>query len=388
MARSYKILALIGDGIAEEIVTEAIKILRTSEETFGFNLEIIGPYPFGAKYWFDSGRKTAWHPEITRDLIYEADGIFKGPVGLPGSLEDVKLNYEVGFLPVALRSDLDCYANIRPCRLREGVKGVLAGKKPGDIDFVIIRENTEQCLAEATHFGGISDISGYFKRAGKIELAADVFIQTTKGCERVIKYAFELARKRRGAPIDGKKRVTCACKWGILRGDSLFKRTFDEVAKSYPDVEADSAWIDGWTYWAVMRPEFYNVVVTPNQYGDIISDLSGALQGSMGLAAALNAGDQHAFAEATHGSAPDIARKNIANPTSIILSMGLLLNWIGEKHDDSRLKSAGAVIDKAVDVLLSEGKVKTPDLGGSNNTKQVGDAIAEKIKELYIKNKA
>lgn len=385
MVRSYKILGLIGDGIAQEIVAEAIKILRVSEEAYGFNLEILGPYPFGAKYWFDSGRKSAWHPTITRDLIYEADGIFKGPVGLPGSLEDVKLNYEVGFLPVALRSDLDLYANIRPCRLRAGVKSVLVGKKPGDIDFVIIRENTEQCLAEATHFGGISDISGYFKRAGKIEFAADVFIQTSKGCERVIKYAFDLARKRRGAPIDGKRRVTCACKWGILRGDTLFKKTFDEVASRYSDVEADSAWIDGWSYWSIMRPEFYDVVVTPNQYGDIISDLSGALQGSMGLAAALNAGDEHAFAEATHGSAPDIAGKNIANPISIILSIGMLLGWIGERRDDNRLKDAGTCIDKAVDDLLSEGKIKTPDLGGSNNTQQVGDAIAKKIMNLSLR---
>lgn len=384
MGRTYKILGLIGDGIAEEIVSEAIRILRASEEAYGFNLEIIGPYPFGAKYWLDSGKKASWHPEITRNLIYEVDGMFKGPVGLPGSLEDVKLNYEVGFLPVRLRSELDLYANIRPCRLRPGVKSVLAGKRAGNVDFVIIRENTEHSLAEATHFGGIRDISGYFERAGKIEFAADVYIQTCKGCERIIRYAFDFARKRSGAPMDGKRRVTCTCKWGLLRGDTLFKRTFEEVARRYPDVEADSVWIDGWTYLSIMRPEFYDVIVTPNQYGDIISDLSGAIQGSMGLAAALNAGDEHALAEATHGSAPDIAGKNIANPISLILSVGMLLDWIGERRGDNRLKDAGKCIDKAVDAVLNEGKVRTPDLGGSSSTQQVGIAVADKIKRLSL----
>ena len=380
MTKTYKILGLIGDGIAEEIVPEAVKILKAAEEAFGFNLEIIGPYPFGAKYYLDSGRTAAWHPAITRELIYEVDGIFKGPVGLPDLMMDERLNYQVGFLPVSLRSELDLYANIRPCKLRPGVKSPLDGKKAGDIDFIIVRENTEHCLAEATHFGGIKDISGYFMRGGEINFSADVFIQTVEGCERVIRYAFNLSRRRRGAPMDGKRRVTCTCKWGLLRGDTLFKRTFDKIAPDYPDVEADSIWIDGWTYRAVMKPEFYDVIVTPNQYGDIISDMAGALQGSLGLAPALNAGDKHAFAEATHGSAPDIAGKNIANPISLILAVGMLLEWIGEKNGDERLISAARGIDSAVDAVLSEGKIRTLDLGGSSRTEQVGNAIAEKIK--------
>ncbi len=382
MVRKYRILGLIGDGIAEEIVPEGVKILRACEEAYNFDLEIFGPYPFGAQYWLDSGRKASWHPEITRELILAVDGIFKGPVGTPGSIEDFKLNYEVGYLPVGLRSELDLYANIRPCKLRPGVKSALAGKKTGSIDFVIVRENTEHNLAEATQFGGISDIGGYFERAGEVEFAADVYIQTHKGCERVIRYAFDLSGKRGGAPLDGKRRVTCTCKWGLCRGDSFFKKIFGEVAGEYPDVEADYAWIDGWTYWSLMRPEFYDVVVTPNQYGDIISDLSGAIQGSLGLAAALNAGDNRAFAEATHGSAPDIAGRNIANPISLILSIGMLLEWMGEKRGDDRLKSAGRGIDKAVDTVLSVNKVRTPDIGGSSSTQRVGDTIAEKIKSL------
>jgi len=380
LTRTYKILGLIGDGIAEEIVPEAVKILKAAEEVFSFNLEIIGPYPFGAKYYLDSGRTAAWHPAITRELIYEVDGIFKGPVGLPNLLMDEQLNYQIGFLPVSLRSELDLFVNIRPCKLRPGVKSPLADKKVGDIDFIILRENTENCLSEATHFGSIKDISGYFVRGGKIKFSADVFIQTPEGCERVIRYAFNLSRRRKGAPLDGKRRVTCTCKWGLLRGDTLFKKTFDEIASDYPDVEADSIWIDGWTYQAVIKPEFYDVVVTPNQYGDIISDLAGALQGSLGLAPALNAGERYALAEATHGSAPDIAGKNIANPISLILAVGMLLEWIGEKNKDENLIDAARGIEKAVNSVLSERKIRTPDLGGSSKTEEVGNAIAEKIK--------
>jgi 3-isopropylmalate dehydrogenase len=146
-------------------------------------------------------------------------------------------------------------------------------------------------------------------------------------------------------------------------------------------VEADYAWIDAWSYWAIMRPGHYDVVVMPNQYGDIMSDMSGALQGSMGLAGSINAGDRHCFAEATHGSAPDIAGRGIANPTSIILSVGMMLNWLGEKRGDERLKEAWRGIDGAVDRVLSEGRVRTPDLKGANSTREFGDAVAAALKE-------
>ncbi len=144
-------------------------------------------------------------------------------------------------------------------------------------------------------------------------------------------------------------------------------------------MEKDYAWVDAWSYWAIMRPDYYDVVVMPNQYGDILSDMSGAIQGSMGLAGALNAGEGHCYAEPTHGSAPDIAGKEIANPTSIILSVGMMLNWIGEKRGDPRLKAAWRGIDEAVDAVLSEGKVRTPDLKGENSTSQFGMAVAEAV---------
>ena len=371
MPRKYAILALIGDGIAEEIVPEAIRVLRSAEEAYGFDLVILGPYGFGAKYWVDHDMKEGWDPAISEELIFEVDGIFKGPVGLPewvGRLPGPNL-------PVNLRPDLDVYANIRPCRLRPGVDSVLVGRKAGDIDYVILRENTEQMYVRA---------GGFVRRARETELAVDNYIQTRKGCERVVRYGFELARKggykgRPGAPADGKRRLTCVGKWGVCRGDDLFRDIFMEVADEYPGVEKDYAWVDAWSYWAIMRPGYYDVVVMPNQYGDILSDMSGAIQGSMGLAGALNAGEDHCYAEPTHGSAPDIAGREIANPTSIILSVGMMLNWIGEKRGDSRLKAAWKGIDEAVDAVLSEGTVRTPDLKGENSTYQFGMAVAEAV---------
>jgi 3-isopropylmalate dehydrogenase len=274
-----------------------------------------------------------------------------------------------------MRTRLDLYANIRPCRLRPGVKSVLANKKPGDIDFIILRENTEQMYV---------NIGGFMKRGGETELAIDNYVQTKKGCERIIKYGFKLVhsgeyKAKGGAPLDGKHRLTCACKWGLTKGDDLFKEIFDKLADDNRDVERDATWIDSWSYYALMKPSFYDVVVMPNQYGDIMSDMSGALQGSLGLAGSINAGDKYCFAEATHGSAPDIAGRGISNPTSMILSMGMMLNWLGDKRGDERLKEAWIRIDHAIDTVLAECKIRTPDLGGSNSTKEFGSAVAKVI---------
>jgi len=371
MPRKYTILALVGDGIAGEIVPEAIKVLEAARDRYGFDYELIGPYDFGAQHYVDHDMEAGWDPAITPELLKEVDCWFKGPVGLPQWLGKLPGPY----LPINQRPDLDVYANIRPCRLRPGVEGVLKGREPGDIDFIVLRENTEHMYAR---------VGGTFSRAGETELAVDNYIQTRKGCERIIRFGFELARSgdykgRPGAPADGVKRLTCSAKWGICRGDDLFKAVFEEQAPGNPDIEADYAWIDAWSYWAIMRPDYYDVVVMPNQYGDIMSDMSGALQGSMGMAGSLNAGDRHCFAEATHGSAPDIAGRGISNPTSLILSVGMMLNWLGDKRGDDRLKAAWKGIDKAVDGVLIEGRVRTPDLGGKNGTHEFGTAVAEAI---------
>jgi 3-isopropylmalate dehydrogenase len=368
---SYKILALYGDGIAHEIVPEGLKLLEAVARIYSIDLEIIGPYEFGAKYYADHDMKQGWDPGVTQDLLFDVDCWFKGPVGLPEYLGKLPGPY----LPINQRLDQDLYANIRPCRLRPGVNGVLKGKEPGDIDYIVLRENTEHMYVK---------VGGKFSRAGETELAVDNYIQTRKGCERIIRKGYELAlsgdyKGKRGAPKDGKSRLTVAAKWGICHGDALFKTIAEELEPNYPHIETEYAWIDAWSYWAIMRPEHYDVVVMPNQYGDIMSDMSGAIQGSMGLAGSINAGERYCFAEPTHGSAPDIAGRLISNPTSMILSIGMMLNWLGEKRGDNRLKTAWKGIDESIDRVLKNKKVRTPDLGGSSNTSKFGDAIVEAL---------
>jgi 3-isopropylmalate dehydrogenase len=366
---SYKILALIGDGIAYEIVPEALKVLEAVEQVYGVDFDIIGPYEFGAKYYADHDMKQGWDTEITRDLLFEMDCWFKGPVGLPEFLGKLPGPY----LPINQRLDQDLFANIRPCRLREGVKSVLRDRQPGDIDYIVLRENTEHMYVK---------VGGKLSRGGETELAVDNYIQTRKGCERIIRKGYELAlsgdyKRRRGAPRDGKPRLTVAAKWGICQGDALFKSVAEEIEPSYPEVETEYAWIDAWSYWAIMRPDHYDIVVMPNQYGDIMSDMSGALQGSLGLAGSINSGINYCFAEPTHGTAPDIAGKNISNPTSMILSIGMMLNWLGDKNKDIRLKKAWTGIDRAIDKILKEREIRTPDLGGSNKTHEFGDSVVK-----------
>lgn len=371
MPRSYSILALVGDGIAHEIVPEALKILEAVEQSYNIDLEIIGPYNFGAGYYAEHNMKRGWDPAITEDLLFDVDCWFKGPVGLPEYLNKLPGPH----LPINQRLDMDVYANIRPCRLRPGVETVLAGRKAGEIDYLVLRENTEHMYVR---------IGGTLSRARETELAVDNYIQTRKGCERIIKMGYEIARSgdykgKIGAPADDNKRLTCAAKWGICKGDNLFKSIAEELEPGYPDIETDYAWIDAWGYWAIMRPDFYDVVVMPNQYGDIMSDMSGAIQGSMGLAGSINAGDKYCYAEPTHGSAPDIAGEGIANPTSIILSVGMMLNWLGRKIGDGNLVNAWRGIDAAVDMVLEDRIIRTPDLGGENKTAEFGDAVAAYI---------
>ena len=232
MSQKYKILGLLGDGIADEIIPEGLNVLKAVEDKFGLDLEILGPYPVGAKYWVDHDLKRGWPEDLTEELFYEADAIFKGPTGLPGLVGKLPGYYT----PIKMRTELDLYANIRPCRLRPGVKSVLVWRKPGDIDYIILRENTEQMYV---------NIGGFMKRGGETELAIDNYVQTKKGCERIIKYGFNLARSSEykgkiGAPLDGKRRLTCACKWGLTKGDDLFKDSYEKIAKENKDIERDS----------------------------------------------------------------------------------------------------------------------------------------------------
>jgi len=371
MPRKYRIVVLPGDGIGAEVVSEALKVLRAAQEvTAGLELE-FQEFECGAHYWLKTGGREEWSPEAFQ-ACREATAVLFGAVGLPDAVkpDGTMVGTDVIF---GLRFGLDLYANVRPVKLYPGVGCPIVGKKPGDIDFVIIRENTE---------GLYSPIRGALTRGGETELVSDVRVITRKGAERVTKYAFELCSRREGAPKDGRRRVTCVDKSNVLRGCAFFRSVYDDVARSYPSVEKDYAYVDAFTQWMIRRPEFYDVAVTTNMFGDIVTDLASILQGGMGMAPAGNIGDKHAMFEPIHGSAPRMAGKKMANPTAAIISAKMMLEWIAETHNDEAPLKASEKMGKAIELTLAEGKVRTYDLGGSSSTVDVGDAMAEKVKAV------
>ena len=365
MPRKYKIAVLPGDGVSREVIPEAVKALKAAQEVVtGLELDFV-EFECGFEYYKKTGEP--WPPQAY-ETCKESDAILYGAMGLPGveGLENIVYVHRV------LRPNLDLYANVRPVKLRENVNCPLAGKKPGDIDFVIVRENSE---------GLYAPMRGVLTRAEVTEVAIDVKIVTRKGAERIIKYAFEFCRKRgKGAPIDGKLRVTCVDKSTVLKSCALFREVYNEVAEDYPDIERDYALIDAWTQWAIRRPEYYDVVVTTNLFGDIITDMTAPIQGGLGMAPSAEVGDEHGLFRPIHGTAPKYYGKRVANPIAAILSAKMLMDWLAEKHGDESAKEAADKIEKAVDLTLKEGKVLPRDLGGSSRTNEVGDAIAKKIR--------
>lgn len=365
MPKGYKVVALPGDGVGPEVLAEGIKVLKAVEGvTPGLKLDFV-QCEAGAGLYKRTGEA---FPSSVFDLCKKADAIYKAPMGL----FDVRYidGSEVGpDVTLGLRFGLDLYANVRPAKLYPGVSSLVRGKSFGDIDYVIVRENTEGLYAAR---GGGSIL--------RDELAVDSIVITRKGTKRVVKFAFELAKKREGAPLDGEKRVTCVDKSNVLKSYAFFRKVYDEVANEYPNVNRDYAYVDAMTQWMLRKPEWYDVVVTENMFGDIIADLAASTAGGMGLAPSANIGNERAMFEPVHGSAPRHAGKNEINPIATILSGRMMLEWLADKHNDDAARIAAEKMEKAVAALLAEGKVRTYDLGGTSKTSEVGDAIVNKIK--------
>lgn len=375
MTHTYKIVVLPGDGVGREVVPETVKVLKAARDTVtGFDFDFV-EFPCGGKYYLESGKE--W-PDEAWETCKKSDAILFGAVGYPSA---VKPNGSLAGIDILLdlRFGLDLYANLRPAKLYKGIESRILGKGPKDVDFMVVRENTE---------GLYVPIRGMLSRGGTDELAVDVRVITRKGAERIIRYAFELCMKRNGAPADGKKRVTCVDKSNVLDGCRFFRKIYDEIAASYGNVQRDYVYVDAMTQWMIRAPEHYDVVVTSNFQGDILSDLSSVLIGGMGMAPSANIGERYGFFEPVHGSAPDIAGQSKANPIGSILSGKMMLEWLAQKHGDRACEKAAAKIEEAVSRVLSEEKIRTPDLCYGNysgvtpsTTSEVGDAIVEKIEK-------
>jgi 3-isopropylmalate dehydrogenase len=261
---------------------------------------------------------------------------------------------------------LDLYAGVRPIKRYAGIPSVLAGDPP--IDYVIMRENTEGlCASEA----GGARVGDY--------VAVDNLVLTRPGTERIVRWAFKLAQQRRGAPSDGAHRVTCVDKANIFQSMAFFRQIFYEVARDFPDIQAEHAYVDAMTMYMVQRPLRYDVMVSENMFGDIISDLGAGTVGGLGVAPSGDIGDTYGLFQPSHGTAPDIAGRGIANPIAQILSARMMLEWLAETKRDPQCAQAAQAIERAVEKTLIDRRNHTADIGGTARTAAVGDAVARAI---------
>jgi 3-isopropylmalate dehydrogenase len=386
---SLHVVALPGDGTGPEVLAQGLRVLHAAGAAAGVHFE-VEEIPCGGQYYLAHGTRD-W-PEGAEERCAAADVMLLGAVGWPsasGAPVPMKDGKMAGWSPViGNRSRLDLYANVRPVKLYPGVSHRVHGKRKrvwdaDKVDMVIIRENTE---------GLYSGAGGILAPGGRQHVAIDNRIITREASERVIRFAFELSRKRgRGAPKDGKKRVTAILKDNVLRGCQMFGEIFREIGKEYPDIEKDTAIVDAFTQWLIGQPEYYDVCVTTNMFGDIVTDLASVLQGGMGMAVGCNVGDNHAMFEPIHGSAPKHAGKNKVNPIAMILAVKEALTWVGNKKGLPALTAAADVIEAAVSRVLQKGETLTYDLAGeekASTMSAVGDAILKEMERLHAEGKA
>ena len=348
-----RIAVIPGDGIGPEVIAEAVRTIEVASTLYGFEVSLT-TFDWGAEKYLSTGETL---PEGALEMLAaEYNAILAGAFGDPR----VPDNKHAADILLGLRSGLDLYINLRPIKLIDERLCPLKGRKPADVDFVVFRENTE---------GMYVFVGGNFKKNTADEIAVQEEINTRKGVERIIIAAFDYAREHR------RKRVTMSDKSNVLTyGHDLWQRTFKEVASRYPDIEANHLYVDVLTMWMALDPGRFDVIVTNNLFGDIVTDLGAALQGGLGMAASgnIHPGRVSLF-EPVHGSAPAFAGKNVSNPIAAILSAAMMLDYLG-------FKEASAGIEQAVEAAVRAGET-TVDIGGPLSTTEAGEAIRRRLDE-------
>jgi 3-isopropylmalate dehydrogenase len=371
----YNLALIPGDGIGPEIIREGKKVIEAASKIYGIEINWI-EYPFGAEHYLKTGELL---PDSALKEIQDLDAIYFGAIGdpriKPGILENEIL--------LKIRFYFDQYINLRPIKLYKGVPCPLKDKKPEDINFYVVRENTEdfyvgiggrfKARANQDHLEVLrklykAKIKVNFNLEQEEEMAYQIGLISKSGAQRVIKYAFELAKEK------DMKRVTSVDKANVLTNIyGLWREVFTEVSTQYEDIETEFTFVDAITMWLVRKPEWFKVVVAPNMFGDIITDLGAMIQGGLGIAAGGNINPEGvSMFEPIHGSAPKYKGKSVANPTATILAGAMMLEFLGEIE-------VAKDIEDAVEKVLSEGKVRTQDLSGESSTEQVGDEIVKKL---------
>jgi isocitrate/isopropylmalate dehydrogenase len=382
---SLKIVTLPGDGTGPEVLREGLRVLAAVAPRIGLDY-VTDEIPCGGQYFLRDGRRD-W-PEGAEERCAAADLLLLGAVGWPDPKGTGPVTMPNGRMAgwsavIGNRTRLDLYANVRPVKLYPGVRHRIHGElravwSPDKVDLVIVREGTEGLYAGA---------GGTLRPGGRARVAVDTRIITAEGSERVIRKAFELCRRReRGAPRDGKKRLTCIVKDNVLEGCRLFRDVFFAVGQEYPEIEKETAIVDAFTQWLMSGPEHYDVCVTTNMFGDIITDLASVLQGGMGMAVGANVGDRHAMFEPIHGSAPKHAGKDKVNPMAMILAVAEGLRWLSHRdRTRSSLADGARAIEAAVAATLQAGAPLTYDLVGESaaaRCSEVGAAVAARAAAL------
>jgi 3-isopropylmalate dehydrogenase len=348
----YNIAIMPGDGIGPEVVREGLKVLETVTQQHNIQYRST-TLPWSSQHYLDTGKL------MTEDDIQglrQYDAIYFGALGdprmPPGLVERSMI--------LNMRFGLDLYVNLRPIILYSEHLCPLKDKRPEDIDFVVVRENTEDAYA---------GMGGFFKKGTPDEVAISEMIYTRKGVERIIRYAFETARAR-----NKKRKLTLVDKANALPAQDLWRRTFTEVAKEYPDISTDMAFVDATTMWFVKNPEWFDVIVTTNLFGDIITDLGAMIQGGLGIASSGNIHPgQVSMFEPIHGSAPKYAGQNVANPLAAIGAASMMLEFLGEKK-------AGGEITEAIRHLLVSRSIPSLDASCGLSTSQIGDMVVAELK--------
>jgi 3-isopropylmalate dehydrogenase len=347
MPKSYSIAVIPGDGIGPEVVREGERVLERVASMHGFSTRLTR-YPFGAEHYLQSKEI---FPESAFSEVKRQDAILLGAIGDP--------RIEVGLLEFGIiakmRFELDLYVNLRPVKLLAEHLCPLKDVKPADVDFVVVRENTEDAYA---------GMRGFFKKGTPDEVATQEIIFTRKGVERAIRYAFELARRR-----NARKKLTLIDKANAVRAMDLWTRTFAEVGAEYPDIAREHNYIDAACMYVVRDPGQYDTVVTSNMFGDIFTDLSAMIQGGLGIAASGNIHPgQVSLFEPIHGSAPKYTGQNVANPIATIMAVSMMLDYLGERD-------AAVRIENAVESLLRSKKLPSLGTDSGFSTTQIGDLV-------------
>lgn len=356
--KEYRIAVIPGDGVGKEVMREGLKVLKQVSSINGGLNFVFDNFDWGCEYYLKKGKMI---DDDGLERLKAYDAILLGAVGFPGVPDHVSLRD----LLLKIRQGFDQYINLRPVKLLPNVDCPIKNKGAEDIDMVFVRENIE---------GEYAGVGGFQREGSPDEVALQTSVFTRRNTERVMDFAFKLARER-----NKRKKLTSVTKSNALNYSMVFwDRVFREVSVKYPEIQTESYHVDATSMYMIQRPEDFDVIVASNLFGDILTDLGAALQGGLGFAAGANINPERQFPsmfEPVHGSAPNIAGKNISNPIAMVWTVKLMLDFLGHKEEGQ------LIMDAVVDVLKSKDKL-TPDLGGRGSTSEVGDMICKAIQTL------